>query len=75
MKRVMNINIDHLDADELMALLTPIAKAFVTETGLEAANHGVQIYGGHGFIREWGMEQNVRDARISTLYELSLIHI
>lgn len=57
------------EADELMALLTPIAKAFLTEAGLEAANHGVQIYGGHGYIREWGMEQNVRDARISTLYE------
>jgi hypothetical protein len=52
-----------------MALLTPIAKAFVTETGYEAANHGVQIYGGHGFIREWGMEQIVRDARIAMLYE------
>jgi alkylation response protein AidB-like acyl-CoA dehydrogenase len=52
-----------------MALLTPIAKAFVTETGFEAANLGVQIYGGHGFIREWGMEQIVRDARISMLYE------
>ena len=57
------------EADALMALLTPIAKAFVTEVGLEAANHGVQIYGGHAFIREWGMEQNLRDARISTLYE------
>ena len=57
------------EADALMALLTPIAKAFVTEVGLEAANHGVQIYGGHGFIAEWGMEQNVRDARISMLYE------
>lgn len=56
-------------ADDLMALLTPIAKAFVTEAGYEAANHGVQIYGGHGFIREWGMEQIVRDARISMLYE------
>jgi alkylation response protein AidB-like acyl-CoA dehydrogenase len=57
------------EADELMAFITPIAKAFITEVGYEAANHGVQIYGGHGFIREWGMEQNVRDARISTLYE------
>ena len=56
-------------ADGRLAFMTPIAKAFVTEAGLEAANHGVQIYGGHGFIREWGMEQNVRDARISTLYE------
>jgi alkylation response protein AidB-like acyl-CoA dehydrogenase len=56
-------------ADDLMALLTPIAKAFVTELGFEAANHGVQVFGGHGFIREWGMEQIVRDSRISTLYE------
>lgn len=56
-------------ADELLGFLTPIAKAFLTEAGLESANHGVQVYGGHGFIREWGMEQNLRDARISTLYE------
>lgn len=56
-------------ADDLMALLTPIGKAFVTETGFEAANLGVQVYGGHGFIKEWGMEQIVRDARISMLYE------
>ena len=56
-------------ADDLMALLTPIGKAFVTETGYEAANIGVQVYGGHGFIREWGMEQIVRDARIAMLYE------
>ena len=56
-------------ADDLMALLTPIAKAFITEVGYEAANLGVQVYGGHGFIREWGMEQIVRDARIAMLYE------
>ena len=56
-------------ADDLMALLTPIGKAFVTELGFECANHGVQVYGGHGFISEWGMEQIVRDSRISTLYE------
>lgn len=56
-------------ADDLMSLLTPIGKAFMTEVGSEAANLGVQVYGGHGFIREWGMEQIVRDARISTLYE------
>lgn len=56
-------------ADDMLGFLTPIAKGFMTETGLEAANLGVQIYGGHGFIREWGMEQNVRDSRISTLYE------
>lgn len=56
-------------ADDLMSLLTPIAKAFMTEVGFEAANHGVQIYGGHGFIKEWGMEQIVRDCRIAMLYE------
>ena len=47
----------------------PIAKDFMTEVGFEAANHGVQIYGGHGYISDWGMEQNVRDSRISCLYE------
>ncbi|WP_339674931.1 acyl-CoA dehydrogenase C-terminal domain-containing protein [uncultured Zhongshania sp.] len=57
------------DAEELSELLTPIAKAFVTETGLESANYGMQVFGGHGFISEWGMEQIVRDLRISTLYE------
>lgn len=56
-------------ADQRLALLTPIAKAFLTETGFESANHGLQIFGGHGFIREWGMEQNVRDCRIAMLYE------
>ncbi len=56
-------------ADDLMALLTPIGKAFVTEVGFEAANLGLQVFGGHGFIREWGMEQIVRDARIAMLYE------
>ncbi len=56
-------------ASDLMALLTPIAKAFLTETGFESANLGLQCFGGHGYIAEWGMEQNVRDSRISTLYE------
>ncbi len=60
---------DRKAADDLMALLTPIAKAFMTEVGFEAANLGMQVYGGHGFISEWGMEQNVRDCRISMLYE------
>ncbi|WP_101759335.1 acyl-CoA dehydrogenase C-terminal domain-containing protein [Oceanicoccus sp. KOV_DT_Chl] len=55
--------------ENLLALLTPISKAFMTETGFEAANLGMQIFGGHGYIREWGMEQNVRDSRISMLYE------
>ena len=56
-------------ADKRLAFLTPIAKAFLTETGFESANLGLQIFGGHGFIQEWGMEQNVRDCRISMLYE------
>ncbi len=56
-------------AETQMAFLTPIAKAFMTEVGFEAASHGVQIYGGHGYIAEWGMEQNLRDARIAMLYE------
>jgi hypothetical protein len=56
-------------ADSKLALLTPIAKAFLTETGFECTSHGVQIYGGHGFIKEWGMEQLMRDTRISCLYE------
>lgn len=57
------------DADEQLGFLTPILKAFLTELGCEAANNGMQVYGGHGFIQEWGMEQIVRDTRISTLYE------
>lgn len=61
--------VEQEQASKLLSFLTPIAKGFMTETGLEAANLGVQVYGGHGYIREWGMEQNLRDARISTLYE------
>lgn len=56
-------------ADDMLGFLTPILKAFCTEAGYEAANHGVQVFGGHGFIAEWGMEQIVRDTRIALLYE------
>ena len=56
-------------AEDLLSFLTPIMKAFMTETGFESANHGVQVFGGHGFIAEWGMEQIVRDTRIAMLYE------
>ncbi|QIZ77399.1 acyl-CoA dehydrogenase C-terminal domain-containing protein [Ferrimonas lipolytica] len=56
-------------ADAKLALLTPILKAFLTETALESTSYGIQIYGGHGYIKEWGMEQLARDTRISTLYE------
>ncbi|BBH13893.1 acyl-CoA dehydrogenase C-terminal domain-containing protein [Chromobacterium haemolyticum] len=57
------------DAADLVALLTPVAKAFMTDNGYEAANLGMQVFGGHGYIREWGMEQLVRDCRISQIYE------
>ncbi|MDX1695806.1 MAG: acyl-CoA dehydrogenase C-terminal domain-containing protein [Ketobacteraceae bacterium] len=56
-------------AADRVALLTPINKAFLTDRGLEAANLGIQVYGGHGFISEHGMEQIVRDVRIALLYE------
>jgi alkylation response protein AidB-like acyl-CoA dehydrogenase len=56
-------------ADDELGLITPIIKAFLTETGYEAANLGMQVLGGHGYIKEWGMEQIVRDTRISMLYE------
>lgn len=56
-------------ADYRLGFITPILKAFLTEVGTESANLGVQIFGGHGYIKEWGMEQIVRDVRISTLYE------
>ncbi|RHW77272.1 acyl-CoA dehydrogenase C-terminal domain-containing protein [Colwellia sp. RSH04] len=60
---------DRQKADDKLGFITPILKAFLTELGLESANNGLQIFGGHGYIKEWGMEQIVRDARISTLYE------
>lgn len=56
-------------AEELVALLTPVAKAFLTDLGLETAVHGQQVFGGHGYIREWGQEQLVRDVRITQIYE------
>jgi hypothetical protein len=56
-------------AEAKLAFLTPIAKAFLTETGLESTSHGIQVFGGHGFIKEWGMEQLLRDTKISCLYE------
>jgi alkylation response protein AidB-like acyl-CoA dehydrogenase len=56
-------------AEDLRAFLTPIVKAFLSDSGFEAANWGVHVFGGHGFIREHGMEQFVRDAKITQLYE------
>jgi len=57
------------EADDLMSLLTPIAKAFCTETGFEVTSLGVQVFGGHGYISEHGMEQYMRDMRIAMIYE------
>ncbi|MDD2101459.1 MULTISPECIES: acyl-CoA dehydrogenase C-terminal domain-containing protein [Pseudomonas] len=56
-------------AQALVVLLTPVAKAFLTDMGLETTVHGQQIFGGHGFIREWGQEQLIRDCRITQIYE------
>ncbi|MEO2049751.1 MAG: acyl-CoA dehydrogenase C-terminal domain-containing protein [Pirellulales bacterium] len=57
------------DADDLASLLTPVVKAFQTDVGFECTNLGLQVFGGHGYIREHGMEQYVRDARIGIIYE------
>ena len=56
-------------AQDLVALLTPVAKAFLTDMGLETTLHGQMVFGGHGYIREWGQEQLVRDVRITQIYE------
>ena len=57
------------DSEDLVALLTPIVKAFTTDNGWNATSQCLQVLGGHGFIREWGMEQYVRDSRINMIYE------
>ncbi|NWO05653.1 MAG: acyl-CoA dehydrogenase C-terminal domain-containing protein [Alteromonadaceae bacterium] len=56
-------------ADGMVALLTPVAKSFLTDRGLDTTILGQQVFGGHGFIREWGQEQLVRDCRITQIYE------
>ncbi|MGN7437672.1 MAG: acyl-CoA dehydrogenase C-terminal domain-containing protein [Alcanivorax sp.] len=73
----MNLDISHkhadektrTEADELVALMTPILKAYQTDMGYEVTNMMMQVYGGHGYIAEWGMEQYARDARIAQIYE------
>ncbi len=57
------------DTGDLVTLLTPIIKAFLTDNAFTATNEGMQVFGGHGYIAEWGMEQYVRDARINMIYE------
>ena len=56
-------------ADDLLSLLTPVIKGYGTDKGYEVATNAQQVYGGHGYIEEWGMEQYVRDARIAMIYE------
>ena len=56
-------------ADDLIGLLTPVIKGYCTDKGYEIATKSQQVYGGHGYIVEWGMEQFVRDARIAQIYE------
>ncbi len=57
------------EADDLIQLMTPIVKAFLTDTGTDIANLAIQVYGGHGYIKEHGVEQFARDARIAQIYE------
>ena len=67
--------LNHPDEDERkqaadeVALLTPIVKAFLTDNAWIATSEALQVFGGHGYIAEWGMEQYVRDARINMIYE------
>lgn len=56
-------------AEALLSLLTPIAKGFLSEVSVEATSYGIQVLGGHGYVREWGQEQHFRDARITSIYE------
>ena len=60
---------ERLAADDLISLLTPVIKGYCTDLGYRIATTSQQVYGGHGYIREWGMEQFVRDARIAQIYE------
>ena len=56
-------------ADEMLGFLTPIVKGMLTEWSVECTYHALQCFGGHGYVREWGMEQLARDARVTTIYE------
>ncbi|HVF35470.1 MAG TPA: acyl-CoA dehydrogenase family protein, partial [Candidatus Saccharimonadia bacterium] len=56
-------------ADELLGFLTPIVKGVLTELAVECTYHALQVFGGHGYIKEWGIEQIVRDARVTMIYE------
>lgn len=58
-----------MEADDFVQLVTPILKSYFTDAGFEATNLGMQVFGGHGYIKEYGMEQYSRDARIAQIYE------
>src|SRR5664279_1891620 len=58
-----------MPAADLIGLLTPVIKGYGTDKGYDIATNAQQVYGGHGYIAEWGMEQYVRDARINMIYE------
>ncbi len=60
---------ERVAADDIISLLTPVIKGYGTDKGYEIATNMQQVYGGHGYIAEWGMEQYVRDARIAMIYE------
>jgi len=60
---------ERLAADDLISVMTPVIKGYLTDRGFETAVNAQQVFGGHGYIREWGMEQFVRDARIAQIYE------
>src|SRR5688572_21680252 len=60
---------ERIAADDVISVLTPVIKGYLTDRGFEVAVNAQQVFGGHGYIREWGMEQFVRDARIAQIYE------
>ena len=60
---------ERLAADDLISVMTPVIKGYLTDRGFETAVNAQQVFGGHGYIREWGMDQFVRDARIAQIYE------
>jgi butyryl-CoA dehydrogenase len=77
MQTAFNIDLAHRhpdkqvqqDADDFVQLMTPIVKAYLTDMGSEVSNLAVQVYGGYGYIKDYGVEQYVRDARIAQIYE------
>jgi hypothetical protein len=69
LSRKSQVEAERQEAEDLISLLTPVIKGYLTDKGFEAAVNSQQVFGGHGYIREWGMEQFVRDARIAQIYE------